>query len=276
MKIQELNEYYRMADLAAIRFSRVFQNLLELIIRNERLFQKYAHVFEAKIAQNLPSLFMIPAHLATAIIEGIVVGPVFKELTQGMVPPGTAQQVVSYLPILIFGGFSLGIGNVYHSVHSYEDPFDPQKRHTNTPQLIKAWFFTLAYVTLLFILTQLTHMQPGNNEGLALLMMCLGTAELVLGYFAIPGWQILIAYWAQFRYRTGKGLCMTALNRHSHACDQYYTYYLQALEQYKHETGVPLTAKINRRIQEAIDYCSSDDIPTPNQPPFKALEEELA
>ena len=143
------------------------------------------------------------------------------------------------------------------------------------PQQIKAWFFTLVYLAFLFILTQLTLMRPGNNEDLALIMMCFGAAELILGYFAIPGWQILIAYWAQFRYRTGKGLCMTTLNRHSHTCDQYYTYYLQALEQYKHETGVQLTAKINRRIQDAIDYRGFDEILTENQPLFKALEEDF-
>ncbi|MBU6343631.1 MAG: hypothetical protein KGS48_19190 [Bacteroidetes bacterium] len=274
-KMQHINEYFRQADLAAIRFKRAERSHMELSMRNDLLFQKYGHVFKALIVNNLPFLLIIPAHIVAGIFEGMVLAPVFLEITFDLIPEGWPQQVASYFPIVMFWGITLIIGNVYHRIQSHQDPFDPIKRHFNTPQLLKALVVSLAYVSFLFILAALTLLKPGDNDGLALTMLCLGTAELFLGYFAITGWQILIAYYAQIRNRTGKGLCASAMNRHSHECDQQFSYYLQAITQYKLDTGVEINPKTNRRIQDALKYCESDEFNPPSNPPLMSLEEEF-
>lgn len=274
-KLFKLNNYFRLADLAAIRFKNAEKNYAELDERYLRLLNKYASVFDVQMVHNIPYLIFAPAHLATAIVEGCILAPLFYEITEGMITQPIVHQIVAYTPILMFWGLTLIVGQAYHGIRWTQDDFDPQKSHTNTPQVAKALIFTVGYLALLLLITEIARLQSGQNEGIALLILCLGMAEMILGYFAIPGWQIWYAYLSRFRYRTGKGLCKKALHQHSHRCDQYFTYYQQALRQYVQETGIQEPLKTNQRIQDALDYCQNKNDHTPDDPFYLALEVAL-
>jgi hypothetical protein len=274
-KLYKLNNYFRLADLAAIQFKNAEKNYAELEERYRRLLNKYANVFNAQIVHNIPLLFVVLGHLAAAIVEGSILAPLVYEMTEGMISNPYVHLFIAYAPILMFLAFTIAIGRIYHRLRWIQDDFNPQKSHFNTFQYLTALAFTIIYLVILLGITETALSQPGQNDGLAALILGLGTIEMILGYFAVSGWQVSYAYFARFRYRTGKGMCKQAMDRHSHQCDLHFTYYQQALRQYVQETGIQEPFKTNQRIQDALNYCQTKNDHTPDDPFYMALEETL-
>jgi len=254
-----INNYFRLADLAAISFIQEKDRAKILDQRLKDHNRKYSSVLELPAGKKAPNVLAVPAHLTAAIVEGIVLAPLFEYYFRGMIVNPTMLKVASYCPIVIIFGISLMIGKIFSEFSWKQDVIDPRKAHFNIWVLLKGLLFSLAYLLFLYKLTEIAKTLLEEQKNIALVIFCVGVAELFLGYFAVFGWEIIYAHWVSRAVRKSYKRCTSAIYRHSHECDQNYNYYQHSLKYNAQFEGIQLPLRANTRIDLALAYCKSQD-----------------
>lgn len=265
-----VNNYFRLADWAAISFLQAKERIKTLSQRLTNHHRKYSTILEMPAGKKIPNVLAVPAHLAAAIVEGIVLAPLFEFYFRGMIKNPTMLKVASFCPIVFIFGISLMIGKILSDFTWKQDDINPRKAHFNIWVLLKGLLFSLAYLLFLFKLTEIAQKQLGTQNNIALVIFCVGVAELFLGYFAVLGWELIYVHGvsAACKWRVNQG--KRDLFRHSHQCDQNYTFYQRSLKHNAQFEGHQELIKVNGRIDLALAYCRAQ----PESPPLEIIMEE--
>ncbi|NUO01126.1 MAG: hypothetical protein HUU01_10985 [Saprospiraceae bacterium] len=246
--LREINYYWLLADGAALR-SLYFNNRLPGLDRlTQRHEVKYERVLSRPALTNLPLLLMAAAHLAVGLLEGLLVAPLFKILVSGMIPPGWPLTLASYLPILIFWGFSLTIGHCLSHVNFHDHDLEPRRKSYNAGNLIAGAMLSVGYLYFLFELMRAGKHMAGDHAPQIWVIFLLGMTEAILSFFAVKGWEVAYVYLARAIYAWKKRSFQCRAELQSHICQRNYRYYRQRLRQFNSNNPDPLIERTNERI----------------------------
>ncbi len=247
--IYTVNNYYRLSDLAAMSCLKWHHQLKTRQQKLSNHHAKYSKVLNQNAGEKFPFVVAVPAHLAVAILEGVILAPLFRHYLKGLILHTSLLEVLIYFPVLIFCGISLMIGKYFQEIQWEKDGIHPTKRHFTVFTIIKAISFTAAYLLFLNQLTTAAMDRLGENGSIAIIIFCMGAAELILGFFAVVGWEITYAhlalYWSLRRVKD----CKNKIQQRAHECEQNYAFYTQALRINNHVEEMNQLPKMNSRIK---------------------------
>jgi|GEM_PF-1553594 len=261
INLSHTNDYYRLADAEAIRFLEAKSRLDQLRHELDTLKTKYQDVFDHSVKTNLPKILAVPAHLTAATVEGFVLAPLFNTIFTDTITNPSLLAVVSYLPICIFAGITLSAGHAFQKVYWKADEINPLKNHTNTGALNTALFISTFYMCCIGGLTYISNDMLGSNHLYSYVILLIGLAEIILGYWAIEGWECLYAYYASNSIEGQMQDEIKKIHQSAHKCEQQYTYFTQYWNIYCLNIGINEPPRINQRIQQTLDFCQVKDAP---------------
>jgi hypothetical protein len=177
--------------------------------------------------------------------------------------------IASYMPIAIFWAMSLFIGHCLHKSNVRRDAVNPLQLNADWPNLIMGLMFGVVYIFCLSIFTSASEQRLGELNQSASVIFWVGFFELLLGCFAISGWEALYAYGKKFWYQNRVTHCSGSIYHHAHCCEQHYAYYEQTWQYYNLMEGTNYPPRINERIAEALGFGK---IPPSEEEEFKELE----
>lgn len=250
--LSEINMYWSLADSAAVKRLNLRNRLPALIKRKQRHREKYQRVLSRPAITNLPLVMMAAAHLAVGVLEGLLVAPLFKSLITGMVPQGWPLELASYLPILIFWGFSLTIGHCLTHVDFRSHDLVPRRKLYNAGNLIAGALLSVGYLYFLFELMKAGKSMAGDYASQLEVIFLLGVTEAILSFFAVKGWEVAYVYLSLASTKMNIRTCRKKTEEQSHICERNYRYYRQRLRQFNAGNPEPLVERMNSRIAEAL------------------------
>jgi|APTNR8051073442_1049403.scaffolds.fasta_scaffold00707_4 hypothetical protein len=227
--IAEVNAYQEKASDAARCFLDEERLCLKRYEQKLKHYNKYFDLFEQKARHKLGLILTPIAHLAAIIWEGIIIQPLCYEWLEGVVSPAL-QLPASLLPACMLYGMSLCIGHQLHQVSIEKHEIQPGRFHFHQlGALAIAAILAVGYVGFLYLLVKLANDLLGENLLINQLIVYLGFFELALGFFAILGWEVIIAYLKQsllkVQCRWSEKRLLTLKKR----CNENHHYFLQGL-----------------------------------------------
>jgi len=195
--IADVNAYLEKARDADRYFSGEEKLCLNRYQDKLKHYDKYLELFEKKIRHKLGLVLTPIAHFAAVIWEGIVIQPLCYEWLEGVVSP-VYQFPASILPAFMLYGLSLCIGHQFHQIGIERHEIQPGRfQFQRRGALITGLILSIGYVGFLYLLVKFANELPGGGAAINQLIVGLGLIELVLGYFAILGWEVIIAHMKQ-------------------------------------------------------------------------------
>jgi hypothetical protein len=250
--LREINYYWLLADSAALRSLNFSNRLTDLDRLAKRHESKYERVLSRPALTNIPLLLMAIAHLAVGLLEGLLVAPLFKILVSGMIPPGWPLTLASYLPILIFWGFSLTIGHCLSHVNFQDHDLVPRRKSYNAGNLIAGALLSVGYLYFLFELMRAGKDMAGDHAPQIWVIFLLGMTEAILSFFAVKGWEVGYVYLARYFYAWKERKFRRLAGQQSHICHRNFRYYRQRLSQYNTDNPDPLIERLSERIAAVL------------------------
>lgn len=275
INLSHTNEYYKLADMDAIEFLQAQYRLKVLRGELQELRVKYAHVLNRSIKMSLPKMLTVPAHLGAACLEGFVLAPLFKTVLEGYTTSTLLLNAVSFIPIGVFAGLSLAAGHTFQKVSWKADEIDPQRINKNSGALHSALGISVFYIFLIAALTFISQQMLGDESLYSYIILLIGIAELILGYFAIQGWECLHAYSAMFALDKQMRQEIKKINVSAHRCEQHYTFFTQGWAAYCLNQGLMEPPRINQRIRKTLDFCQIYDERGPDDQQLDLVEYDV-
>jgi hypothetical protein len=200
----------------------------------------------------IPAVLVIPGHIAAGIVEGVTLAPLFSAMMSGLILRNDMLELASYMPVLIFLGYTMMVGWSFHHVNFKKDPLVPNAYHVNWPEFVKGLLLAAIYVCSLYQMTESARFLLGEKGKSADVIFIIGCFELFLGYFAISGWQIVYAYTRKAWYDYRISAKQSSLLHHTSSCERQYTYYEQTIGYINVTEGTRHKVQINSSIETVL------------------------
>lgn len=252
--LAEANAYFQRADKQAIRFLKYHetrQQAKATLIKHEK---KYASAINKPVAEKLPALLAIPGHLAAATVEASILAPFFGGLMSGWGFSDETLQIISYFPILVFCGYTLMVGNFWHQAKLVKSTVVPNTLHGDWLELVMGLILGGAYVWALYWTTLAAADMLSSKPHTTSIILSMGIAELLLGYFTIPGWQVAYAYGKKYWFQYSLQQSHKRMFLKAAACAQSYHYYEMMIRYLNIENEGLYEFKSNGRIKAVLAY----------------------
>lgn len=238
VNLASINQYRQRAESAAIQMQNALHYVPHIKVRINRLRSKYKSVLETKALLKIPLLLVIPGHLAVGALTGFLVAPLMEFLLSGVIEHDNFRKAVSFFPVLAFWGFSVVVGHCFHQVNPRRHEIEPGKWVYSRWQVIVGMILLVVYVFFLFKVVEAAHFHLPKKKQLLDLIFYLGFVELILGYFAIQGWEIFLCKLRLFILRGRLKACRNKARRAAHKYKLFFRYYKQMKEQYGNSNSV--------------------------------------
>lgn len=245
VNLASINQYRQRAESAAIQMQNALRNLPHLKMRINRLRRRYKSDLEKKALLKIPLLVAIPGHLAVGALTGFLIAPLMEFLLAGVIEHDSIRKAVSFFPVFAFWGFSVVIGHCFHQVNPHRHEIEPGRWLYSQGQVIAGMVLSVIYVFFLFKFVEAAHTHLPNKKQLLDLIFYLGFVELILGYFAVQGWETLLCNLRLAILRSRLIACRKKARWAAHQCELFSRYHKQMIAQYSNSHEIVFFDDVN-------------------------------
>lgn len=252
------NLYIQISDSSAIKAIKAKRKIQFWKNKTTRLSDKYNWVDILPSGSKIIALIAIGAHLFSAILAGINIGPILFSVHTNIFGNSTWAEIAkSILPIGMFFFMTLVIGILISKIKAKADPIIPHKYNYNHIALLGAIIVMVIYFGFLLHVVEIgaAKLKAENKEFAQLIInsiIWLSLIELVIGFFAHYGWTIgshlIRQWWARKRLLHAESTYFKSEQR----CERYYQYYIQSSK--------PDELYMTRNISEVLQENENGEI----------------